>query len=123
MPFFLALEEEIVTAELLGKSIIIEMDANSKLGPDWIKKDPHNQSQNGRILAGILQRHNLTVVNSLNKCSGLITRRRVTREGVEESVIDFVIISNDLLEDIASMEIDEHRDHVLTKYSKTKKGV
>ena len=32
MPFFLALEQEIIKAELAGKSILIEMDANSKLG-------------------------------------------------------------------------------------------
>ena len=34
MPFFIALEAEIVKAELAGKSILIKMDANSKLGPE-----------------------------------------------------------------------------------------
>ena len=48
MPFFLALEEEVVKAELAGKSIVIEMDANSKLGPDLIP--------GGRILAEIIER-------------------------------------------------------------------
>ena len=33
LAFFLALEEEVVKAEVLGKSLIIQMDANSKLGP------------------------------------------------------------------------------------------
>ena len=51
MPFFVALEEEINKAEMLGKSVFLEMDANSKLGPEFIPKDPHGQSQNGRILA------------------------------------------------------------------------
>ena len=122
MPFFMALEDEIVKAELLGKSVMIEMDANSKLGSDWIADDPHNQTPNGRVLAGILERHNLIVVNSLkDKCSGVITRTRVTTEGVEASVIDFVIVSNDLVESINSLLIDEERLHVLVKYSKTKK--
>ena len=40
-PFFLALEEEVVKAELAGKSLIIEMDANSKLGPQLIPGDKH----------------------------------------------------------------------------------
>ena len=39
MPFFLTLEDEIVKGQLLGKSLIIQMDANSKLGPDWITGD------------------------------------------------------------------------------------
>ena len=51
IPFFAALEKEVAKAELLGKSIIIEMDSNSKLGTDWIPADPHPQSPNGRLLA------------------------------------------------------------------------
>ena len=114
MPFFLALEDEIVKAQLLGKSLVIQMDANSKLGPDWITGDPHNQTQNGQILAGILERHNLVVVNSLTeKCSGLITRRRVTINRIEESIIDFVIVSDDLKEHVDSPTIDEEINHVL----------
>ena len=55
MPFFIALEEEINKAEMHGKSIFLEMDANSKLGPEYIKEDPHSQSQNGHILSGIIK--------------------------------------------------------------------
>ena len=36
MPFFVSLEEEIVKALAEDKSLIIEMDANSKLGKDFI---------------------------------------------------------------------------------------
>ena len=36
MPFFRALEKEIVKAKMLDKLIFIQMDANSKLGPDII---------------------------------------------------------------------------------------
>ena len=64
LPFFLALEEEIIKAELQGTSIIIEMDSNSKLGPDIIPGDPHQQTNNGKLLAGIIQRHGLIVANS-----------------------------------------------------------
>ena len=49
MPFFMALEQEIVKAELAGKSILIEMDANSKLGSQYIHGDKHKQSENGKI--------------------------------------------------------------------------
>ena len=38
MPFFVTLEEEISKAEMAGKSVIVEIDANSKLGTSYIKK-------------------------------------------------------------------------------------
>ena len=65
LPFFLALEEEIIKAELQGTSIIIQMDSNSKLGPGLIPSNPHEQTGNGKILSGIIQRHGLVVANSL----------------------------------------------------------
>ena len=40
MPFFVTLEEEIVSAKMANKSIIIQMDANSKLGKEVIPNDP-----------------------------------------------------------------------------------
>ena len=108
IPFFVSLEKEISKAELLGKSMIIEMDSNSKLGREYISKDPHNQSPNGRILAGIIDRHGLILANGLEDiCSGTITRSRVTVEGVEKSIIDHVIISEDLRNDLESLKIDE----------------
>ena len=123
MPFFLALEQEIIKAEIAGKSVIIEMDANSKLGPNIIPGDMHSQSENGKILADIIQRHNLIVGNGLSKCKGLVTRKRVTKNGIEESIIDFVLISNDLKDDLESILIDDEREHVLTSIKKTKNGI
>jgi hypothetical protein len=123
IPFFLALEEEIVKAELAGKSILIELDANSKLGPQLIQEDLHTQSENGKLLAAIIERHGLVIGNSLKQCTGLVTRKRVTKNGTEESIIDFVLMSDDLENEIESIIIDDKREHVLTRISKTKKGV
>ena len=121
-PFFEALEAEVSRAELEGRSVIICMDANSKLGPNYIKGDPHSQSQNGKLLAGILDRHALIVLNSLKeKSTGIITRQRVTENGLEESVIDFVIMSSDLITHVTSVNIDDRREHVLVKLMKDKK--
>ena len=47
-PFFHALEEEVVKAELSGRSVIVKTDFNSQLGPDFISNDPHEQSENGK---------------------------------------------------------------------------
>ena len=120
--FFIALEIEIERAELAGKSFIIQMDANSKLGSKYIKKDPHEITPNGVLLAAIIERHNLILGNGSDKCSGVITRRRVTRKNIEESAIDFVIFSNDMKKYFLKMHIDEERKHVLTRIRKTKKG-
>ena len=108
LPFFHALEEEVVKAINDGKEIIIEMDSNSKLGPDVIANDPHSQSENGKILWDIIYRNGLIVVNGmLEKCKGSITRRRETVNGVEQSIIDHVIVSHGLKEDIERLVIDE----------------
>ena len=123
LPFFEALECEIASAELVGKSVIISMDANSKLGTDYIAEDPHGQSKNGKLLADIMDRHALIVLNGLKeKCQGLITREKHTVDGIERSVIDFVIMSSDLIKHIEYIHIDDKRKNVLTKLVK-KKGI
>ena len=122
-PFFLALEEEIIKAELAGKSVIIEMDANSKLGPSIISGDKHQQSENGKMLAGIIKRQKLVVGNNINQCKGVITRKRVTKDNTEESIIDFVLVSEDMIDEVESIVIDEERTHVLTRLTKTKRGI
>jgi hypothetical protein len=122
MEFFIALETEVERAELAGKSVIIEMDANSKLGAQYVANDPHPISPNGTILAEIIERHSLTVANGSDKCRGTITRKRVTKQRTEKSVIDFVLFSQDLKEHFIAMHIDEARKHVLTKMRRTKRG-
>ena len=58
-----------------------------------------------------------------DKCVGVITRKRVTVDGTEESIIDHQIISEDLKDELESLLVDEERNHVLTKTTKTKNGV
>jgi hypothetical protein len=73
------------------------MDGNSKLGPDIIRGDPHTQTDNGKILAGIIERNALCVINNSSaKCKGKITKRRVTKRQTEESIIDFVLSCEDM---------------------------
>ena len=59
----------------------------------------------------------------MDQCKGLITRKRITKNGTEESIIDFILFSDDLKNDIEAIVIDDKRKHVLTKLSKTKNGV
>ena len=83
----------------------------------------HSQSENGKLLAAIIARHGLVIGNSLKQCKGLVTRKRVTKNGTEESVIDFIIVSDDLKDEVEAIIIDDERKHVLTRVTKTKKGV
>ena len=115
LPFFIALETEIEKAELAGKSIIIEMDANAKLGSKYIPGDPPVMTPNGALLSDIIERHALSVGNGSEICKGTITRIRNTRDRNEKSVIDIVMFSADLKKHIKSMLVDEDRLHVLTK--------
>ena len=120
--FFKALEEEVIKARSNEKAVYIQMDANSKLGPAIIKGDPHSQSDNGKILAGIIERNELCVINSINKCKCKLKRQSVTKKKKEESIIDFVIGCEIMEEMIETMLIDENKDFALASYRKTKNG-
>ena len=96
--FFVTLEAEVSKAQMAGKSIIIEIDDNSKLGPIYNKDDTKPMSQNGRILPGIIERHALVVANGVEgRTSGVIKRQRCTKTNTEESAIDLVLLSTDML--------------------------
>ena len=120
--FWQEIEQEVVSGIEDGCLLILQMDANAKLGREIIKNDPHDISENGKLLLDILERQNLTVVNSLDVCDGTITRERKTKSRIEKSVIDYVIVCSKMKEFVKSMKIDEDRFHVLTKYA-SKKGL
>ena len=123
LDFYVKLEEEIQLAKDNNCYILIEMDANAKLGYGVIKNDPNPQSKSGSLLWALVQRNNLVVVNSTDVCSGVITRHRVTKTNVEKAVLDYIIVCEELFRHVNEMVIDESRSDVLTKYaSKTGRG-
>ena len=80
-------------------------------------------SRNGKVLSEIMERHALCVVNCLKgRSDGLITREINTVNGIEKSVIDFVIVSRDIIKHIEHIHIDDKRANVLTQNVKTKQG-
>ena len=120
--FWQELEQEIVSAKEENCLLVIELDANAKLGKEIIRNDPHSATENGKILLDIVTRQNLTVVNAMEVCEGVITRERVTKARIEKAVIDFVLVCGDMKEFVKSMLVDENKNHVLTKYA-SKKGI
>ena len=114
-------EEQVVRATLAGASVIIAEDANAKLGPNWIPKDPNPMSENGKLLANMITRQELKVVNSSHKCTGgPVTRCRKVHRKEEQSCIDFLIISQDLNQSLVDALIDSNQIYTLTKYTTTK---
>ena len=82
------------------------------------------QSQNCKVLAGIIDRHTFCVAYGIvDKRKGLITREKNTTLGLKRSVIDFVIISRDLIEHMEHIHIDDERLHVLTMNRERKTGI
>ena len=99
------------------------MDANSKLEKDFIENHPMPMSGNDKIMKGIINRHALCVANGLKgKVKGVITQKRITKNSTEESGIDLAIVSNDMVEHVLSIDIDEHKLNVVTSITKTKKN-
>ena len=118
--FYARLSKEIAASEVAGCSTFVEMDANSKLGREYIKNDPSEKpTPNGKILIELLsQNDNIFLLNGSKFCEGTITRSRKVGDKVEKSVIDFALMSTDLLPHISRMIIDEERNFSLTHITK-----
>ena len=73
------------------KAVILQMDGNLWAGQEVVKNDPHRCNQNGQLFRDFLKMFpQLYVVNNLDICEGLITRRRQTVHKLEEPVLDFL---------------------------------
>ena len=89
--------------------VVVELDANAKIGNKIIKGDPHVSTPNGKLLVEMAQRQNLVIANSMDICEGTITRERVTKDNTETSVIDYILMSKDLAEYLNQVSIDDDR--------------
>ena len=118
--FFIEFETRIITAKENQILICIQFDANSKFGKSIIPGDPNEMSSNGKFLLDILTRQNLMIVNSTDKCFGIITRFRKTVRGIEESVVDYFVVWQELFKNIVKMTIDDKRQYVLSRFYKYK---
>ena len=74
----------------------MELDANAKIGKLKIKDDPNETSENGEYLIDFAENNNLVICNTTVRCEGIITRERVTINGTERSVIDYIIVYEEM---------------------------
>ena len=105
--FWKYLEDEVFFAEQSGAGFILHFDGNLWAGSGVVPGDPRRQNRNGRMFQEFLDQHpHLHVVNALELCEGLITRRRIKDGSLEESILDFFIVCSKVLPFVKRMVID-----------------
>ena len=98
------------------------MDGNLHAGPDLIEKDHNKQNQNGKIFMDFLRRNpQLTVINTLDICEGLITRSRTVEDRIEQAVLDFYVVNEKILPYVKKMIVDENKEFGLINLAQIRK--
>ena len=121
--FWTYLDNEVLEAERAGSGFLLHFDGNLWAGSEIIPGDVRPQNNNGKLFQQFLERHkNLTVVNSLPLCQGLITRSRKIKSQKEESILDFFVVCDRVLPYVTKMVIDDKKTHILTNYQAIKAG-
>ena len=127
LSFWMALDQEVLAAKSENCLVLIQMDANAKVGRKIIDKDPNSLTDNnGQKLLELCSRHELAILNADARCRGTITRYRVSKRSEEKSILDYMLVCKELYQYFESMVIDEERNLTLTKYianKTTKKSV
>ena len=112
--------KEIISAKDQKCFILVQKDANNKVGVEVLKSDPNKQSENEKLIMDLLMRQNLILWNGSDCCNGSITWHRRTINGEEKSILDYILVCNGLSRYLDEIFIDEDRLHTLTKYASTK---
>ena len=97
--------EQNLEAEKQGEKILILGDFNCKIG-ECIKGNRKEVTKSGKMLKKMVQDEGLKILNATNKTVGVWTRI----EGETRSIIDYCLISEESLEYVEKMEIDEKKD-------------
>ena len=121
--FWQEIEAEIIDAKDNDCLVLVEMDANAKVGSKVINEDPNPMSSNGKIMLDMVERQTLFIANAEDICKGVITRERVAENKVEKSVIDYILMCEIMKKFLITVNIDEDRDFVLHRIIKNKNGV
>ena len=120
--FWESLEREADNADKAGAGFILQMASNAHMGKGMINNDVNEQNLNGKLFEQSLERMpQLTIINSLSLCEGLITRMRKTTKCVELSILDVFVTCSKILSFILKMNIDEKRENNLTNFNALKK--
>ena len=120
--FWQAIETEIILAKDDNCYVILQLDANAKVGREVIKSDPNCVSNNGKMMLEMVERQGFYIANQSNKCRGSITRERVVKGKTENSIIDYFVLCERMKNNLEEMIVDKKRDYVRRKHENSCKG-
>ena len=102
--FYTELEIEVTECKVAGDIPVIAGDMNAKLKKD-AGNTPLGISSNGKLLAQVVENQGLEVLNFDERCEGKWTH--TVRTTLASSVLDYIMITNDLSKHLMKMIIDE----------------
>ena len=115
--FWNYLDIEVHSAKEDKIGLIIEIDSNAWAGNEIIPGDPNKQNNNGKYLAQFMQRNpNVTLVNALPICEGLITRKRKSHCLNEKSILGLFIVCERVLPFVTKMNVNVKGEHQLRNF-------
>ena len=101
------LSEEIQEKKVEG-DVILFMDGNGKIGILG-----EEASRNGKMLLEVFEECDLVIMNQSEKCTGAITRENRKKKD-EKSAIDFLVVSQDVEDNIQKVTIDEKGNYLVS---------
>ena len=113
--WYYSLEEEY--SKCYEHPVIMMGDYNAHIGADnqGIEDNNIEINMNGYHLRNFIDRRELTLVNKMDICKGKWTRKDPNGG---KSILDFVVVNSNMVEDVKSMKIDEDEEVKITRYRK-----
>ena len=105
--FFSDLEVEIEAAKVNGDKVFVAGDLNSKI--EMVNGEIKFLSSNGKLLMNLVKERKLNVMNFSTKCTGKWTH--VIRKSNATSVIDYILVDDEIERSISQVIIDEECFH------------
>ena len=81
-------------------------NVNGRLSQNYVKGNDHQTTPNGKLIIDIIEKYSLMLVNSSSICSGLWTQ---FGKSTRPSVLDYVIISQEMTQYRKNVKIDDSR--------------
>ena len=94
-------EIESIINDMQGSYMILG-DFNGHLG----FLGPHQMNKNGELLYNLINKYNLILLNGHPECTGEITWEQKNKR----SVIDYILVNNDMHESFINMNIDDNKE-------------
>ena len=109
------LENEIEKAKTENHIIVIGGDFNCKIGK-VVKGNRKEITKGGRRLLKMARSNEMKIMNSSERCTGTWTRTQIEKGKPINTVIDYILISEEHESYIKNMEIDEGKEITPTLY-------